>query len=274
MLKFLSLFLCLLASSCMTQKQRVEIAHTELTAFFAFEPNIKKELILEDARFTLLHIPQSHYSKIYCDKLLEKFELWQVKSDLSSIAEEQDKYSQLIQKIDSEQKSIINFLRKHQSSYDCLYVEGLAYPGTYATKKPLQEIAQIKDEVNRALQFADGTHCAPQPAYFAGASLFLYQEDKIPMLGVEHQALLRLTHKAYSKEYDSKVPRSAFIQACHEERETQMIKNMSKKYEANNRYDRSIKFLLCGSLHDFKDNVLEWNKLHPEMKFNLLILEP
>ena len=59
-------------------------------------------------------------------------------------------------------------------------MEGLAYPGTYATKKTFQEIAQIKDEVNRALQFADGTHRAPQPAYFAGASLFLSQEDEIP----------------------------------------------------------------------------------------------
>ncbi|MDD7983699.1 hypothetical protein PQO01_01885 [Lentisphaera marina] len=258
----------------MTQKQRVEIAQNELNSLLRSKAaSLRQVILIDDARFTLIHVAQTHYSKLYLNLLLEKFTHWESLSDKTAIRKEQEKYFDLINQINSEQKLIIDFLVTHRDHYDCLYVEGLSYPGTYKRKNPLKDIENTQNEVQEALSFSNGHFKAPEPAYFAGASLFLYQQHEIPVLGVEHQGLLRLTHQLYNKAPLPKVSQNDFIIACHDERETQMLKNMSKNYEANNRYDHSLKFLLCGSLHDFENNISEWNKTHPKMKYNLFVLE-
>ena len=110
---------------------------------------------------------------------------------------------------------------------------------------------------------------APNPPYFAGASYFLYHKHKLPVKGSEHKGALKLTHQLYREEK----PRS-YIMAAHEEREKQMLKNITRNLDFNNTYDSSIKFLLCGEAHDFENNIKQWNLENPNQKFNLLVYKP
>ncbi len=257
----------LLSLSCLKHEDKLSWAKQDKSVLIRDNPELNVISVADDRLFTLVHIKQSHFSQIYAEKLLEEL---QKSTNLQQVRVKQIDYHQLITNINSQQISIIDFVLKNKDLIDLIYVEGLAYPGTYEVTSYDEKITLAKNLCQEIFTLKQAKLSSPSPPYFTGASNFLYHQHQIPVLGSEHQGLLRLTHRAYRNEWNPKINPREMIKACHDERETQILKNMAKDIEENNRYDKSLKFLICGEAHDFSDNVATWNKDNPQQQYNLI----
>ena len=264
------LLLCFCICSCMSLQKRVQIAEAQLLELQNSSENFKQVIHIPDAVFTLVHIQQTHYSAIYQKNLLNNLPSFSTDQRLRA----QEAYFSLINEINSQQKQVIDFCLRNRTFVDCLYVEGLSYPGTYKNQNFESQIVPSLKGVKEILNYEKQDFTIPSPPYFTGASLFLYHKHQFPVTGVEHTGLLRFTHKLYSGEQKIDGNLSGYIKEAHEEREKFMIEYMARNLAFNNKYDSSIKFLLCGEAHDFKNNIIEWNQLNPDRQFNLFIWTP
>ena len=269
-MKLLVVFLCLCMSSCISTKKRIEIAQIQLNELTKSSSSFKLELIDPEATLTLVHLKQIHYSKIYQQKLLKELSL--IKPE--NRKDKQLKYAKLISHINDKQKKIIDFCLNMRAHIDCLYIEGLYYPATFEGEKFSSQIKESLTGLNQIYNLSKEIIKTPDPPYFVGASYFLYHNHHLPIQGVEHGNLLSLAHKVYSGDPNIEGNLALYLKKIHEERENQMLYHITRNLDFNNKYDRSVKFLLCGEAHDFKNNIEDWNKKNSKSKFNLLSWSP
>ena len=226
----------------MTQQQRISIATREFDQLIKLNPSLKTSIYTEDARFTLLHIKQIHYSKIYQERLQST--LKKLAGNKNRIQEKQGQYVELIHTMNDQHKKIIAFCLKNRDLIDCLYVEGLFYPANYERQVFHKQVNEPIQGVENIFKFSEPPCPVPDPPYFAGASYFLYHQHQLPVKGVEYGKLHRLTHQLYNDKKPRKNSLTDTLKVLHEERENKMLDHMSRNLDFNNKYDHSIKFLL------------------------------
>ncbi len=227
---------------------------------------------VDDAVYTIVHIKQQHYSDLYTKRVKDQL---QQAVDRTKVMELKAKYFQQISKINKVQNEIYNFLVSSTSSKDFLFVEGRSYPHHYRDTFLLKFIPGSIAEANKLLNTKGSFgQPLPDPPYFLGSSIFLHREKKMTVLGAENLALLNLTLSLYESKKLSPSDLAAFIQECHQAREDQMIKNVTVDFTDLNYRMSSLRFLLCGSKHDFRENVEKWNTNNPDKKVNLLVFTP
>ncbi|MCM8543331.1 MAG: hypothetical protein NE328_23885, partial [Lentisphaeraceae bacterium] len=90
--------------------------------------NLKEEIVVPDAIYTVVHIQQKHYSDIFTDRIYEELEK---ESQAFLIKKTQEKYLGQIQNINDVQKQIYKFLINVTTEKDFLYVEGRSFPHRY-----------------------------------------------------------------------------------------------------------------------------------------------
>lgn len=233
---------------------------------------VSEVLSVKGAKFTLLHIQQQHYSDIATERCIEKMD--KEKSNIK-IRNIKAQYLKQIQDINQVQKEIYEFLLHMSTEKDFLYVEGRSFPHHYRDRFLAEYKAKTFEGVNKVFSYKEAfPYTIPEPAYFMGASIPIHEDRRMNVVGAENLSLLNLTLSLYENRRLHRSDLYKFIMECHEAREDQMIKNMAKNFDELPHLMNSIRFLICGSKHDFKKNIEEWNKNNPEQKFNLLVYKP
>lgn len=276
MLKIILLsVLFITASSCMTPEKLQQRAERQLNEFIASHHSkweLSEVIRVPDAKFTLLLIEQQHYSDILTNRVKTRLKETSSQDQRTKI---KDDYFQQIIKINNVQKSIHDFISEVTNEKDFLYVEGRKYPIRYRKEFLKTFTQETIDSVYGVLNYGNiSSHTIPQPPYFMGASIVLHNEQKLTVIGSENLGLLNLTLSLYENSKLSRSDLASFLKECHEAREDQMLENISKNFEELSFRMNSIRFLICGSKHDFKNNVEEWNVKNPDKKFNLVIHTP
>ena len=226
----------------------------------------------ENAKFTLVLIKQQHYSEIYNEHVYKQLEVARDKQKIEQL--KKDYIVQLLS-INKIQKQIYDFVLKETSSRDFLYVEGRPYPNQYRDIYIENYLLDTEKAVTKTLNFKGiSSFTMPNPPFFAGASIKLQQERKLTVLGAENLSLLNLTLSLYENEKLPKNDLVKFLEECHEAREDQMLKNIAMIIEDIPYRMSSLRYLVCGSKHDFKNNILKWNEKNADKKFNLLVFTP
>lgn len=262
-------------ASCVTTEKLQQRVKSQLNDFIEkseYKSSLSTKIEEKEALYTIIHIRQQHHSSLYNKQILKELEDAQ---DLSKVTEIKKKYFGQITKINTIQKEIYDFLMASTSQKDFLYVEGRSYPHHYrdaflSTYVP-ESIAEISKNLNTKGAFS---HPIPDPPHFIGASITIHKERKMNVLGAENLALLNLTLSLYENKKFSENDVAALLKECHEAREDQMIKNMIINFEDLSYRMSSLRFLVCGSKHDFEDNVKKWNEKNPDKKVNLLVFTP
>ena len=274
-MKAIYISFCLLLTSCITEEKLQKRADQQLAEFQSSSSH--KNLLQiahkeEGAVFTIVHVKQQHYSSMYNKEILRQIK---EEENLKKVLGIKEQYYKQILKINSVQKEIYEFLVSSTSEKDFLYVEGRSYPHHYRDAFLKNYIPESILEVNRNLSLKRAYNKPiPDPPYFLGASIFLHQKRKMNVLGAENLALLNLTLSMYQSEKFTAKDIASILAECHEAREDQMIKNMTVNFQDLNYRMSSLRFLVCGSKHDLKNNVKKWNEENPKQKVNLLVFTP
>lgn len=265
----------LLCSGCMTVEKLQARTVRQLFEFVSRLGDSRQLTIsiqADDALYTIVHIRQQHYSALYNRSIEKQIE---EESNPEKIAALKERYFEQICQINAVQKEIYNFLLPATSGKDFLFVEGRSYPHHYRDTFLAEFIPESISDVQKILdQKGDFSRPVPQPPYFLGASMLIHQERKMTVLGAENLALLNLTLSLYENKKLSGAALNSLLKECHEAREDQMIKNVLEDIEDLNYRMSSLRFLICGSKHDFKENIEKWNKANPQKKVNLLVFTP
>ncbi len=275
-MKRIIIFVCWFISvGCLSEADLIQRASAHLAKISEAKPvtgKLEKLIVADDAKFTLLHIRQQHYSDIYTAAILN--ELKNSRSDLETV-KIKSRYLEVLRKTDLVQKEISEFLLSVCDKKDVIYSEGLPFPTTYREKFVEEYLDEIKKEVMQVVSYRnDVNFLYPQPPYFAGASIFLKKHHDFTVFGVEHSSLLELILSTYENDKLAPSLKSTLIRECHAEREKQMLINMADELDDLAYLEPSLKLLICGSKHDFRDDVELWNKENPMRKYNLLIFTP
>ena len=266
-------FFCLFIAGCYTKEYMVERSSKRLTELLnsADKQRIEKVIIVPDAQFTLLYIKQQHYSDIYTAKILEQLKAERSKEKRESIKK---RYFEVLDDINAVQKEVSDFLEQVTDSYDIIYSEGLPFKDTYSKtflERYVEETLDAVDQIQNYKEHFD--YKIPEPNYFIGSTFYLKKERAKKVFGAENFGLLDLTISTYSNDELSDAAKQQLLKVCHKEREWQMVINMSKELDVPY-LEPPVKFLVCGSRHEFKDDVQRWNKENPEKKYNLLVYTP
>ena len=260
---------------CATSERLQQRAAEQVTEFLdKYQQKWSLEVLSKeaDARFTVVHIRQQHYSDILTKRTELKFKS---ERDPVKIARIKNDYLSQLYEINNIQNNIVEFLTEVAGSRDFLYVEGRSFPQPYRDKFLEDYIRDSTAEVSKILNFNGPLKSKiPDPPVFLGASIPLHQSEHMNVIGVENLGLLNLTLSLYENDKLSKADLADFLRECHEVREDQIIKNMAENFDELPFRMNSIRFLICGSKHDFRDNLKKWNKENPERKFNLIIYTP
>jgi hypothetical protein len=275
-MKFLTLVLgCVISAGCLTEEKLIQRAAFHLAKITEVTPDtgkLESRIVLADAKYTLLHIRQQHYSDIYTARVLERLERAKSVSEANTIKK---RYLAVLVNIDSVQKEIVDYLLSVCDKTDVLYSEGLPFPTTYRQEFIKEYLEETRKEVMKVVSYqGEVDFVYPYPAYFTGASIFLKKHNKINVFGVEHGNLLDLTLSTYSNKELAPSLKLSLIKECHAEREQQMLINMAGELDALPYLEPSLKFLICGSKHDFSDDIERWNRKNPKRKYNLLVFTP
>ena len=234
--------------------------------------NLKEEIVVPDAIYTVVHIQQKHYSDIFTDRIYEELEK---ESQAFLIKKTQEKYLGQIQNINDVQKQIYKFLINVTTEKDFLYVEGRSFPHRYRDIFIKSYTAKTVSDINKNLNYkGSNTGDLKEPYYFIGASIYLQKERRMHVIGVENLALLNLTLSLYESKNLSNNDLVKLLNECHEAREGEMLKNMAQNFDDLPHLMNSLRFLVCGSKHDFKNNIEDWNVKNPHQKMNLIVFIP
>lgn len=273
--KILFSVLIVLFSSCMTQEKLQKRAESQINEFMSLYNSkwaLKEEIRIPDAKFTLLYIQQQHYSDILTKRVKSNLEKTNSEEQREAI---KNNYFQQILKINDIQKNIYDFVSEVTTEKDFLYVEGRKYPVKYRKEFLRTFTQETEDSISGVLSYGNKAYGRiPQPPFFMGASIILHNEDKLTVIGSENLGLLNLTLSLYENTKLSRSDLASFLRECHEAREDQILENVAENFEDLPFRMNSIRFLICGSKHDFKNNIEKWNEDNPEKKFNLVIHTP
>lgn len=269
------LFLLTIFCSCMSvEKKQRRAAHIHQSFIEAHNSlwNIREVVKVADALYTVVHIQQKHYSDIFTDRVYEELEKERNSDRIQKIKEE---YFSQIRNIDEVQKQIHDFLLAVTTEKDFLYVEGRSYPHRYRDIFLKEFTAKTIAAVEKNLNFGNSSiGVLDKPYFFIGASIPIHQQRRMHVVGAENLALLNLTLSLYGSKALSRADVNKLVKECHEARESEMLKSMSKNFDNLPHLMNTLRFLVCGSKHDFKNNVEKWNENNPEQKMNLIIFTP
>ncbi len=271
----LFIILVCLTPGCMTQKNIYLKTERELKRYLEKnqqEWDFKIVSQSKQAKWTIVHIQQQHYSDLYTQQILQK-----LKNPTPELNPEQIKqqYLNTLIKIERVQEEIYRFIVATTNEKDFLYIEGKAFPETYR-QDFIQEYQQkCYKEIAGILNFGSAKSPQfPQFKFLTGASFTLHQEERLTLLGVENLEILNLALAHYAKLPTNENSAKIILDEFNEVREREMLKNLTENFDELPFYMSSLRFLLCGSAHDFENNVAEWNKKNPENQLNLLLLTP
>jgi hypothetical protein len=146
----------------------------------------------------------------------------------------------------------------------------LPFPQTYRQEFIVEYIQKSRKTLANLLPESR----IPDPAYFAGATFYLKKYKNRKVFGAEHGGLLNFTLSTYNNDKLPKGVKSGLIASCNKEREKQVLINLADEIDEVPYLEPSMKFLVYGSLHSFRDDVEQWNKDNPDRKYNLLEFTP
>jgi hypothetical protein len=264
------LFLSFFILGCSSFQERCFRAQEELKNLQGWEAHghLHYSIKVPDAIFTLVHIRQQHDSELYTRKVLADL---RVCSDKEKIIKS---FYKTILKLDSIQQEIVNFINSCSSERHRVYSEGMGYPKLYRTlfinSHKEKRISEIEDVLKQSVE----TLNLPEPAYFLGASFIIHEGRSRQVLGAEHEGLLNLALATYNNPALNPQSKMKLLQECHEQRESEILKNIIHPDSDAAYRDPSLKFVILGSMHSFKNNILAWNKTHALKKFNLVVFTP
>lgn len=269
-LLFIALF-----CSCMTpekmQNRAVE-KHQDFIRKYSESFHLKEEILAPEALYTVVLIQQKHYSDIFTDRVHEELEK---ATEKDKIREIQKGYFSQIQEIELVQRQIYEFLMKVSSEKDFLFVEGRSYPHRYRDIFLKEFTANTLKKVNSNINYkSSNIGSLSEPYFFMGATIPIHKKRRMHVVGAENLALLNLTLSLYNNPKLSASDLTKLAAECHEAREDVMLENLTKNFDDLPHLMNSIRFLICGSKHDFKNNVEEWNKKNPDRKMNLIVFTP
>ena len=255
--------------SCAVHEDPLVQARGDLALIEAINDSRLVPVYVDDqAKFTLIHVKQRHYSSVYTKKRRFLIQGYREKGFNEMVLRLKQKYLANLRQIDANQLELFNFLQKHRALYDHLYLEGLDFGNFYHRRSSKRVLDRTRQEVSELL---GDLNPIIEPAYYAGAALQLYLREGVSVYGCEEESLLKATLKAYQRQ-THEVP--GFLDYCHNLREDAIIINLLKKGEHDPRNKNSLRFVICGGAHSFHDNIIEWNKANPDSKMNLYEFTP
>jgi hypothetical protein len=206
--------------------------------------NIEKYEV-SGAKYCLAHIKQQHFKEADLEKYSEKFR------DIAK-AKHKDNYN----KTNDIQENILNILNKlGEMGHNEIFSEGV-------TETPSRELLEknYNERANYLINSGFYKNEFENKEYekfmhIPGAGLELGMEGLIKILPTENNDIL---NKALNSKNPEKYSNS---------RENHILFNISK----SNKYFAPLIF---GEVHNFKDNIIKWNKENPDKKYSLIEIVP
>lgn len=266
-------FLLLLSCSCQSLKEKVSRSEKEYSHFQKTAFGMGKLVNLvepQNAVMTMVHVKQQHDSELYTSSIKAQLKSSEGKDKQNLV----ERFYKTQLKIDAVQREIFEFIMAASNERSCIYIEGLAYPRGYRNRyaeyfkgKRIQAISEILELSSREL-------ILPEPAYYLGASFAVHDSKKRHILGAEHGGLLNFTTDTYTNPKLKLEVKLDLLKECHHRREEEVLKNITKPDSETTYLEPTIKFLIFGSKHNFKDNVLKWNESKPDLQIRLVTFKP
>jgi hypothetical protein len=258
-------------TSCSLFKPKHALAIDDLNSLLAHTNDFNITTIIQSpkATATLVQIRQQHFSDILNNEILAKINSVESLQDKKSI---QDGYFRLISDINEVQTQIYEFILATTNHRDTIFAEGALSPHIYRDPFVESYLTENLTKVHQVLPSAN--YKLPHEPYFLGATFVLHNKQTREIRGAENGALLELTLRSYNNDKLPPLTRKLLLDSCNEERENAMIKNVLYVAPEYPGPPSTLKFLICGSNHNFSDNIIKWNKENPEQIFNLVEFTP
>ena len=269
------IFIVLLFMSfgCQSLKEKADRCQKEYSYFRKAALGIGQiETLVEpqNAVMTIVHVKQQHDSALFTGSVKAQLEYLNGQDGQKLI----DKFYRTQVKINEVQREIVEFIMAVSNERSRIYTEGLAYHTGYRNRYAEYFKNKRIKAISEILELSKKKLILPNPAYYLGASFAIHDSKKRQIIGAEHGGLLNFTTDTYTNPKLKAAVKLDLLQECHHRREEEVLKNISIPDSETTYLEPTVKFLIFGSKHDFKDNVIEWNESKPDLQIRLVAFKP